>query len=61
MAYISSAAITHWYAAYYDAWLGGQYFKTIDALHAEYGTSGSNNDSQMPESQCTRSNCSNHS
>ena len=50
MAYISTAAITHWYAAYYDAWLGGQYFKTVDALHAEYGTSGSNNDSRMPQS-----------
>ena len=35
------AAVTTWYAGYYDAWLSGQYFKKVEALHAEYGKSGS--------------------
>ena len=41
MAYSLTAAVTSWYAGYYDAWLGGQYFKKVDEMHAKYGTSGS--------------------
>ncbi len=31
------AALTTWYQAYFDIWLGGQFFKEIDRLHEEYG------------------------
>ncbi|KAL2863960.1 cytochrome P450 [Aspergillus lucknowensis] len=31
------AAITWWYEIYYDVWLGGQYFRKIDAMHKKYG------------------------
>ena len=32
-------ALTTWYQGYYDIWLGGQYFKKVDELHATYGVS----------------------
>lgn len=31
------AAITTWYQAYYDIWLGGQYFRKLNELHTKYG------------------------
>ena len=31
------AALTTWYQAYFDIWLGGQFFKEIEKLHKEYG------------------------
>jgi len=37
------AALTVAYQAYYDIWLGGQFFKQIDELHKKFGKSGSTN------------------
>lgn len=31
------AALTTWYEAYFDIWLGGHFFKKMDGLHKEYG------------------------
>ncbi|CAO1597228.1 hypothetical protein XANCAGTX0491_001048 [Xanthoria calcicola] len=31
------AALTTWYQAYYDIWLGGQFFLRIEEMHAQYG------------------------
>jgi hypothetical protein len=30
-------ALTFYYEAYYDAWLGGQYFRKTAELHKQYG------------------------
>nr|POE87145.1 trichodiene oxygenase [Quercus suber] len=30
------AGMTYWYEAYYEVWLGGQYFKRVAQMHQEY-------------------------
>lgn len=38
---LTIAACTYWPEIYYDVFLGGQFFRAIDDMHAEYGMSTS--------------------